>query len=223
MFFIKVSHHVLNIKLKWEYNCHTEVPKWFIIEYYCFFALSRQECYKLKKVPPSKKHKTVSVVHKVPEEQRKRYLFYLLFRTLHTLLRSLKKEGISYDEFTIQELTSKSILGHKLKGPRPKPNCEMILLNCYCSWGPLIPELIHCRGCIHLKCLIRDFTLLAFQEIRTFPAIPTTYRRVAAASCGRVPSYTPTSLNLLLRRLIYFCAAKRNPVFCLVPPAASLC
>lgn len=162
MFFIKVSHHVLNLKLKWEYNCHIEVSKWFIIEHYWFCTLNRQECYKLKKVPSSTKHKTVSVVNKVPEEQRKRYLFYLFFRTLHNLLKGLKilkMEDICYNEFTVQELRRKSILRHKLKGPCPKPNCRMIFLNCYCSWGQLILKVIHCGGCIHLKCLIKDFYL----------------------------------------------------------------
>lgn len=55
---------------------------------------------------------------------------------------------------------------------------------------------------MHLKCLIKDFTLSAFQEIGTFPAIPTKYPPAAAASCGRVPSYVLRSLNVAPRRLI---------------------
>lgn len=205
MFFIKVSHHVFNIKLKWEYNCPTEVEKCLNTEYYWVCTLSRQECYKLKKVFPSAKHNTLRVVNNIPEEQGKHYLFYLFFRTLHNLLKSLqilKVEGICLNEFIIQGLKSKSILGHKLKGPHPKPNSKMIFLNCYCSWGQLTLELTHCRDHIHLKCLIKDFTSLAFHEIWTFPTIPTIYPRVAAASRGRVPCYTVRGLNLPPKHLI---------------------
>lgn len=63
-------------------------------------------------------------------------MFYLFFRALHNLLKSLKilkMEGLCYNELVIQELTGKSTLGRKLRGLCPKSNCRTIFLNCYCS------------------------------------------------------------------------------------------